>query len=121
MSVYVEYAVIDNMVFDYLLLKAALKTGRVKFGEIQLIATAAAGTFFALFFPLMNVGGAAGVIFKIVVGEVMVLAAGKYVDIYSYIRTLLFFLFYTFAVGGAMIGICYLLGLKFDSEAGFAL
>ena len=121
MTVYIEYAVIDNLVFDYLLLKVAMKTGRVKFIEIQLAAAAAVGTFFALFFPLMNVGGAAGFIFKIIAGEIMVLAAGKYKDVYSYVRTFLFFLLYTFAVGGAMVGTCYLLGLKFDSEAGLAM
>ncbi|MBQ9481308.1 MAG: sigma-E processing peptidase SpoIIGA [Clostridia bacterium] len=121
MAVYIEYAVIDNLVLDYLLLKGAMKTARIKFTEFQLIAAAILGTLFALFFPLMNVGGLVAFLLKMIVGEIITLVAGRYNDIYGFVRAFLYFLLYTFAAGGAMIGVCFLLGLKFDSDAGFSI
>ena len=121
MTVYIEYAILDNLVFDYLLLKAAMKTGRIKFTEFRLVLSALTGTFFALVFPLANITGVLGAILKIMVGEVMVFTAGKYRSVSGFIKAFALFASYTFTVGGAMTGVCYLLGLRFDAETGLAL
>ena len=121
MKVYIEYAIIDNLVMDYLLLKAALKTARTDFKETRIILASILGTAFAVAFPLMNVNGVLGGVMKLLAGEVMVFAAMRSGGIEKYALSLAFFLAYTFAAGGCMIGACRLFGVDLSSGGGLEM
>ncbi|MBO7377814.1 MAG: sigma-E processing peptidase SpoIIGA [Clostridia bacterium] len=121
MKVYIEYAIIDNLVMDYLLLKAALKTARVDFKEIGLIFASALGTAFAVAFPLLGLGGIIGGVLKLIAGEAMVFAAAKYGGVEKYAFALALFLAYTFAAGGCMLGACYVFGVEFSAGGGLEI
>lgn len=120
MTVYVEYVIIDNLAIDWLLLWAAARTCRCYKNWYRTALGAAFGTAFAVFMPFLDLPNALLFIIKIMVGEVMVLLSASFKTAGGFIATFLTFLAYTFCAGGAMIGICYMLGADFSTEEGLA-
>ena len=110
MKVYIEYAIINNLAVDYLLLSATAKTLGKTAPPFRIAVAAILGTIFALFFPMMELKGVPSVIFKLLLGEVLVLIAMDFKSVGGFFAAYLLFLAYTFALGGAMIGIGYLAG-----------
>ncbi len=118
MTVYIEYAIIDNLVIDYLLLKASLKLLRLKISRLRLIAAALVGTVFAVIFPLFKVTGAVAIILKIFLGEIMVLIAADHKSIFGFIKNFILFCILTFVSGGAIYGLCYIFNFDFSVADG---
>ncbi len=109
MTVYIEYVILDNFVIDYLLLSAALYTLRIRRKKRRLIPAALCGTAFAALLPLFSIGAAAMLAVKLAVGLAMVLIAANYGKAKRAAAAYAVFLLFTFASGGAITGIMYML------------
>ena len=113
MTVYLEYAIIDNLVINTLLLWFVFRTIKQAAPKWKILLSAVVGTAFALVLPLIQVqipqgaGGAVAVVaIKIFVGALMVFIV-QYKSLTRYILFLLLFLAYTFALGGAIYGVTH--------------
>ena len=116
MTVYLEYAIIDNLVINTLLLWFTFRTVKQAAPKWKILLSAVAGTVFALVLPLVNVAlsgvtagaGAAAVmvLLKIFVGALMVFIV-QHKSFVRYILFLLIFVAYTFALGGAIYGVTH--------------
>ena len=53
MEIYVEYAFLENFLFDYVLLRLAFYAAKIKVKKKKLVLSAACGGVFALLFPLL--------------------------------------------------------------------
>jgi stage II sporulation protein GA (sporulation sigma-E factor processing peptidase) len=109
-TVYLEYAIIDNLVINALLLYLTAKTIKQKPPGLRIFFAAVAGTFFALIMPLIQITGTGGAVamvaIKLFVGAMMVFivqnqSAARYILFFT------LFITYTFALGGAVYGVLY--------------
>lgn len=120
MTVYIEYVLIDNLVIDFLLLKATFALTNIDVKQGRLFVCAFLGALIALIYPLIQVKIISTLI-KILSGFLLTLLATKYNSKKSYaISTLIFFIF-TFLTGGAIMGIYSILGIEYSTEYSVAL
>lgn len=109
MTVYIEYAFLENFLFDGALLFLAFTAARAPMKWWRICLSAFCGAIFALLFPLLKLPTPLLVLLKIAVGLLLCLLAtqrlktkkewGRYA-----LSCVLFFVF-TFAFGGALTGI----------------
>ena len=117
MTIWIETAIIDNMVINTLLLWFVFKTIKQHPPKFKILLSAAIGTAFALVMPLLTFTGVLALVVRLFIGGFMVFV----VQSKSFSRFLLFyiiFLAYTFAFGGAVFGVLFMLndtvgGLEF--------
>ena len=120
MTVYVEYVLIDNLVIDYLLLKATFALTGINYARGRLFVCAFFGAIVALVYPLIT-NKALSLIIKVLTGFLITLLAVKYRSKKEYcVNTALFFCL-TFLSGGAFIGVCSILGIDYSSEFSIAV
>lgn len=114
MKVYVEFAVIDNFVMDYMLLRLAV-LGKSKESSVKKrVLSALIGTVFAVYMPLLNLSIIASAALKILTAALMVYFVTEYKSFTEYgVRFVLFFA-YTFVFGGVIYGISSVFGVKYD-------
>ena len=89
MNVYVEFVIIDNFVFDYLLLLLTFYKDRKQINK-RIIISSLFGTVFALVFPLLNLHELILFALKILLAFSMVAIAGKFITFKEYILLILF-------------------------------
>lgn len=119
MFVYIEYAVIDNMVINFLLIKTAVKICKIKTKFLYLFLSALLGTVFAILIPFFNLSDFLFILIKITIALLMTLIGGQYPSFKKYLFTFAVFLFFTFLCGGFLI---FLFNLaKIDYESYFTL
>ena len=109
MVVYIEYALIENFLFDGVLLSLAGYAARIKLRLWRILLSAFIGALFAVLFPLLSLPFFLSVLLKISVGFLLCLIPfdrlktkkdwGRYA-----FNAGLFFLF-TFSLGGALTGV----------------
>ena len=109
MEIYVEYAFLENFLFDYVLLRLAFYAAKIKVKRKTLALSAACGGGFALLFPLLGTVGVIATVCKLSVGALLCMLPfhrlttkqvwGKYV-----LTTMLFFAF-SFGFGGSLLGV----------------
>ncbi|NLK18031.1 MAG: hypothetical protein GX304_05925 [Clostridiales bacterium] len=118
MTVYIEYVILDNFIMDYILLYAVAKTLKTRAGWARLSCGALLGTVFAALLPLLELGDLPLLSIKLLVGFFMSMFAcpptGKRILV-----AYLLFMCYTFALGGAAIGLLFL--MKADMRSAAAL
>ena len=120
MTVYIEYVLIDNLVIDYLLLKATLSLTGINYKKGRLFLCAIFGAMVALIYPLIKIKTISTLI-RFLCGFILTAGAVKYASKKSYlINTAVFFLF-TFLTGGAIIGIFTLFNMDYSAEYSIAL
>ncbi|MBQ3047260.1 MAG: sigma-E processing peptidase SpoIIGA [Clostridia bacterium] len=121
MQVYIEYVLIDNLVIDYLLLKAAcFITGRTA-RKKRLFFSAILGAVIALTYPLISGVKLISVLVKLLSGLLIVLTATSYKTFREYYITALMFFVLTFLTGGAIIGVFSILNLDYSNELSIAV
>ncbi len=109
MEIYVEYAFLENFLFDGALLSLALYAARMKIYKGRVILAASFGGGFALLFPLLRLGGVWAVLCKFAVGAMLciipfpTLKSKRSWKGYG-LTTVLFFTL-SFAFGGSLLGI----------------
>jgi len=108
--IYIENAIIDNMVINSLLLYFVFKTIKQPLPKWRVLFSAIVGTVFAILLPLMTFDGALSFFVRIFVGALMVFIVYNK-SLARYTLFLLLFLVYTFAFGGAVFGVLAMTGL----------
>lgn len=117
MTIYIENAIIDNMVINSLLLYFVFKTIKQPVPRWRLIISALVGTGFALVMPLLSFTGILAFLIRLFIGAFMVFIV-QHKSLARFVLFYLLFLTYTFAFGGAVFGILFMLnstesGLQF--------
>ena len=113
MQVYIEYAIIDNLIINYLLLKTATFSSKVKTKRVYLILSSILGTVVAIVIPLFNLNKVILFIVKIILAVTMVYISGVFLSLKKYLLTLALFMCYTFLCGGLIIGVFYFAGVDY--------
>ena len=109
MEIYIEYAFLENFVYDGGLLFLSLLATKTEIRWKKICFSAFIGGVFALLFPLLKLSGGLSVLLKISVGAVLcMLAFGRLKTKKQWGRyaftTILFFCF-SFGFGGTLLGI----------------
>ena len=115
MAVYIEYAIIDNLVIKYLLIKTATRSELVKTSFLRLFLSATLGTVVAVILPLISLQNKYLIFTKLTLCLLIVLIAGKYQTIKKYIFTCLLFILFTFLCGGFIIALFNLAMIDYES------
>ena len=118
MTIYLEYAILDNMVINILLLWFVFRTIKQKTPKLRVFISALVGTAAALVMPLLTFGGVLALLIKLFVGAAMVFIVQSK-SLARFTVFYLLFLVYTFAFGGAMYGIMSMWGIESLSVGGF--
>ena len=109
MEIYVEYAFLENFLFDGVLLWLAFYAARVKVKKRKLALSAACGGGFALLFPLLRLGGILALVCKLSMGALLCiipfhrLSTAREWRKYLFVSALFFGV--SFAFGGSLLGI----------------
>ncbi|MBE5743214.1 MAG: hypothetical protein E7358_00660 [Clostridiales bacterium] len=114
MQVYIEYAFLDNLIINYLLLKTATRCAKIKTRFIFLFLSALVGTVFAIIFPLVRLNNSILFLIKILLACVMVYISGRFITVKSYFITLMFFILFTFLCGGFLIALFNFSGVDYN-------
>ncbi len=128
MTVYIEYAFLENLLLDGVLLWFAFRAARVSVKGWRLCLAAAIGGAFAVVYPLLSLPTALGISLKLLVGALLPLLCMRRIrsakEWGRYALSATFFFVSTFLFGGALLGVVEglaLTGLPFYGVAlGFA-
>lgn len=119
MSVYWEYAFLENFILDGLLVYLSLKCARIKCYILNLLLAAGIGAAEAVVFPLFTLPVWAAYLIKIAGGIVISLVAVRKAKWKGYaIVTAAFFLM-TFAFGGLLVAAYSFFGAEYAEGNGF--
>lgn len=121
MVVFVEYVIIDNLIIDYLMLKATFTLTGAPLRKRRLFICSFLGGIIALTYPLMQGLGVLESLIKIFSGLLIVLLASKYKSIKAYYVNAVIFFTFTFLTGGIILGIFSLFNIPTSSEISIAL
>jgi len=109
-TVYIEYAIVDNLFIDWLLLTCSARLVRERYSRLGIAIAVVIGTAFAVVFPLFSLGRVVSLILKLLVGALMAALAVRFKSFKKYLLYLAVFLLLTFASGGALFAVNFLLG-----------
>lgn len=104
MAVYIEYAILDNFIIDFILLFAVKKTLKLPTKNIWLILSAILGTVFAVVLPLLSLPSVLVVMLKGVVLPLMCILLCINCK-KRYLYSILLTLAYTFVLGGILFAL----------------
>lgn len=114
MYVYIEYAILDNLIINYLLIKSACACAKVKTKFILLFLSSLLGTIIAIVLPILNLSNESALIIKILLSFLMPLISSKFLSFKSYFLTFIFFILFTFLCGGFIIAIFNFSGVDYE-------
>ncbi len=117
MTVYIEYVIIDNVIIDYLLLKATFVFTGFSSRRCRLFLCAFLGSIIALVFPLVEINDIILSSLKIMSGLLILLLANSYKSFNAFFRCAIVFFLLTFVSGGAVTGLYNLLGISLGTES----
>ncbi|MCL2771520.1 MAG: sigma-E processing peptidase SpoIIGA, partial [Firmicutes bacterium] len=123
MQIYIEYAILDNLIINTLLLFLTTKCLRQKRSWFLLIFSATIGTVCAIIFPLLNSHFILLLVLKFVLGFVMCFVAFKPQKFRTLASQFAVFLGLTLLLGGLIMGVFFLLGIPMEAllVSGYAL
>ncbi len=118
MTVYIEFAFLENFLLDGLLLYLAIKCARAKVSPLRLVLAAAAGGGEAIVFPLLSLPLPLAYLVKFLGGAVLALVAAK-----GGFKTSLFvacaFFALTFVLGGMLVAVYSFFGVSYAEGEGY--
>ena len=112
MVIYVEYVILDNLIINTIIITLTLKLLKQKANKLNIALSALLGTGFSLLAPLLTFNSYILLPIKLVMGLSMVLVLKKYRNVKNIIITYLWFLTFTFGLGGMCFGILYMFNLN---------
>ena len=121
MQVYIELAVLENFCLDFTLLYAAKVAVKNPASYFRVGFGAALGACVAVVVPLLGLNAVLSVAVKVLSGLTICLCAGKFASFKSYAKFAGAFLCFTAVLGGALIGLFSLTGLKYESGGGYLI
>lgn len=117
MQVYIEYAIIDNIVINYLLLKTSTFLARVKTNFLRLFLSALLGTVVAIIIPLITLKTSVLYAVKLSLAFLMPLISAKVLNAKKYLFLILIFILFTFLSGGFILAILNLAVIDYTEGA----
>ena len=121
MTVYVEYVIIDNLIIDYLLLRATFALTALNPSRRRLFLCSLLGAMVALVYPLVSQNQLLSIVIRLLTGCLMVVLAYNFNCFRAFFINLVIFVCLTFLTGGAIIGIYNIFDLDYSSEISIAL
>lgn len=117
MEIYIEYAILDNLIVDFFLLKESAVILRIKHRFWQVLLAAVIGTVVAVILPLFTLPGLIVFIIKLILAVIISYVAVSHRRAIDYVKYLNVFLLLTFLFGGIIIGVLSLIGIPYGAEA----
>lgn len=109
MEIYIEYAFLENFLFDGALLCLALYASKTKIKWWKVCISAALGAAFALLFPLLHLPDFLKTALKLAVGAMLCLVVTERLKTRKewgrYALTCIFFYIFSFGFGGVLLGV----------------
>ena len=106
MEIYIEYALLENFLYDFILLWLAFLSARVKIRKWKLTLSACVGAVFAVLFPLLRLPGVLGTVLKVTMGALLCLLAFERIftrkQWEKYLLTTVLFFAFGFGFGGTL-------------------
>lgn len=115
MTVYIEYAFLDNLIIDYTLLKLSLLLSRHKTKFWWLLFCAFLCAIFAIVIPIVNLSTTIKSIIKILFSLLIVYVSCEQKTLKEYLKLYLIFMLITFTFGGILQGVFTLFSLPYDN------
>ncbi len=116
MTVYIEYVIINNVIIDYLMLKATFLLTGNPIKKRRLFLCAFLGGIIALVYPALEINQTILTLVKIASGLLIVLLASEYKSAKSFYINAVIFFFYIFITGGVIIGVFNIFGVEYQTE-----
>ena len=114
MTVYLEYVIIDNFIFDYFLLSLALKNSNQRQNKKRILLGAGLGTIVAIILPLLKLHEILLLSLKVALAFIMVGTAGQFTSFKDFFKKVNKFVFLTFFFGGAIYGLLSLIEFEYN-------
>lgn len=121
MTVYVEYVLIDNFFIDFMLLNLTLKTVRLPVNKLKIALCSLLGSVFALIYPILNFNDVINGVIKLLFGFLLISLAVRKVSGKKLYVCYVFFLLFTFVLGGTIIGVYQIFNLDYSTEISVAI
>lgn len=112
MECYIEYAILNNLMLDFLIVKTVIRILRLQVKKYRFIICLIFSSLFSVIFPLLNIGGIIGILLKMLCGLTMTGILGRYKDFKSFCIFYISLLLITFIYGG----FCYVFLEILDSK-----
>lgn len=112
MEIYIEYAIIDNLVMNALIIYLVSKLQGLKISKTRQILSNLLGTIVSVIMPIFYIPNLFAVLLKLVLSLLMVLIICSRITIKKYITTYFLFIFVTALFGGICYFVISFLGLK---------
>ncbi|MBO5736792.1 MAG: sigma-E processing peptidase SpoIIGA [Clostridia bacterium] len=107
MEIYIEYALIENFLYDFTLLMLAFMGARIKVKWRNLVFSACVGAIFAVIYPLLRLPVTLGVAVKMATGALLCLLAFPRISTRQqwgrYLLTTALFFAFSFGFGGTLL------------------
>ena len=116
MTVYIEYVIIDNLIIDYLLLKATFMITGKAYKKGRLLLSAVLGAVVALTYPLSQNVIVLGTVVKILGGLLIMLVANTFKSTRDYYINVIIFFLLTFLTGGVIIGVFNIFSIDYSGN-----
>lgn len=114
MKVYIEYAILENLLVDGALLYLAQAAARVKVSLLRLLIASILGAAFALLVPFLSLPKTLGALFKLLVGALLcAIAVKKQKSGGRYALTTVLFFAFSFCFGGGLIAFFEAFGVEY--------
>lgn len=121
MTVYIEYVIIDNLIIDFLILKATFSLTKISYRKRRLFLCAFLGALIALVYPLLQINQVILTLVKISSGLLLLLLANNYKTAKAFYVNAIVFFCLVFLTGGAVIGIYNIFNIPLSSEFSVAI
>ena len=117
MEVYIEYVLLDNLVIDAIISVLTLKALRLSVKIWRVAVAAAFGTVAAFLLPLIHIHAAFLLFIRMAVGAAMAFLIYNHKSFKRYLICFIVFMLITFVLGGACLGVLFLMGANVTSAA----
>lgn len=112
MAIYIEYVIIDNLIMNMLILNLTNKMLKLNAKKFNIFLSAALGTIFAIFLPYIKLNTYLLFLIKMFFGLIMVVILKKVTNFKKLLATYVWFLGFTFILGGLCFGLLYMFNFK---------
>ena len=121
MTIYIEYALFSNAVFDFILLRSLGAIMKISFSKTRLWLAVLSGALTAVAVPLFNLGVVLSVAVKLALSAAIVAIFARYGGKKRFAAALMLFWGLTFAMGGVLFGLYFMTGASFAVNADLSL
>ncbi|MGN0819193.1 MAG: sigma-E processing peptidase SpoIIGA [Christensenellaceae bacterium] len=116
MEIYLEYAIIDNFVMDFILLTTTHKILKKMPSYFRIIMTAIFSTTVTLILATFSIKSGYMLIIKLFLLVLITLISSRHDSVFAFFKFMNVFLLLTFFCGGIIFGVMYLLDIDYFTD-----